>query len=185
MAINEHHQNERDPVVSSGNMQQPVYDVRVATLSDVSDIVALQGANLVGNGGSLSVAFPAAWFEMVVREMPVVIARRGGALAGYLVASSRAHGRGQPLIEAKFAAYRGAEDAYNSGPLCIAEGERGRGLALALMDAQLRHLPGREGVAFIRLDNAASRATHARAGYRDVATFTHAGVAYVAVARPG
>jgi len=167
------------------SMHEPAYDVRVAIPSDVPDIVALQEANLVGNGGSLSVAFPAAWFEMVVREMPVVIARRGGALVGYLVASSRAHAQGQPLTEAKFAAYRGAEDAYNSGPLCIAEGERGCGLAAALMDAQRRRLPGREGVAFIRLDNAGSRATHAKAGYREVATFTHAGVAYVAVARPG
>jgi L-amino acid N-acyltransferase YncA len=172
--------------VRPGNTREPGFEVRVATPSDVPEIVALQEANLVGGrGGSLSVAFPATWFETVVRDMPVVIARRGGALVGYLVASSRAHTRGQPLTEAKFAAYRGAEDAYNAGPLCVAEGERGRGLALVLMDAQRRHLPGREGVAFVRLDNAASRATHAKAGYREVATFEHAGVAYVAVAWPG
>ncbi len=161
------------------------YDIRVATPSDIPEILALQEANLVRNGGSLSVAFPAAWFEMVMGEMPVVIARRCGALVAYLVASSREQARGQPLTEAKFAAYPGAEDAYNAGPLCVAAGERGRGLALLLMQAQRSHLPGREGVAFVRFDNAASRATHAKAGYREVATFTHAGVAYVVVARGG
>jgi L-amino acid N-acyltransferase YncA len=171
--------------MSSGTTQDAGHDVRVATPSDVPDILALQEANLVANGGTLSVAFPAAWLEMVVREMPVVIARRDSSFVGYLVASSRAHARGQPLVEAKFAAYPGAADAYNAGPLCIAAGERGRGLALLLMEAQRRQLPGREGVAFIRLDNAASRATHARAGYREVAAFEHAGVSYVAAARRG
>jgi L-amino acid N-acyltransferase YncA len=61
----------------------------------------------------------------------------------------------------------------------------GRGLALLLMEAQRRHLPSREGVAFVRSDNAASRAMHARAGYLEVTTFTHAGIGYVVVARKG
>ncbi|WP_237214297.1 GNAT family N-acetyltransferase [Falsiroseomonas oryziterrae] len=161
------------------------YDVRVATPADLPDILALQQANLVAHGGSLSVAFPAAWLETVVREMPVVIARRDGVLAGYLVASSRAHARGQPLVEAKFAAYPAGAGAYNAGPLCIAASERGRGLALMLMKEQRRHLPGREGVAFIRADNAASRTTHAKAGYREVAAFEHGGLSYVVVARRG
>jgi L-amino acid N-acyltransferase YncA len=161
------------------------YDVRVAAPSDIPDILALQEANLARNGGSLSVAFPAAWFKMVTREMPVVIARRHGRLVGYLVASSREHSGGQPLTEAKFAAYPGAAGAYNAGPLCVAAAERGRGLALRLMGAQRSYLPGQEGVGFVRSDNAASRATHARAGYREAATFTCAGVAYVVVARQG
>jgi L-amino acid N-acyltransferase YncA len=171
--------------MESEDVRAPGYDVGVATSSDILDIVALQEANLARSGGSLSVEFPAEWFETVMRAMPVVIARRGGTLVGYLVACSREHTREQPLTQAKFAAYRGAEDAYNAGPLCVAAGERGRGLALLLMDAQRRHIPGREGVAFVRSDNAASRATHAKAGYREMATFTHAGVAYVVVARQG
>jgi L-amino acid N-acyltransferase YncA len=169
----------------SGDSRADGCDVRIATLSDIPDILALQEANLASNGGSLSAAFPADWFEMVIREMPVMIARRDGALVGYLVASSREHARGQPLTAAKFAAYPGAADAYNAGPLCIAAVERGRGLAQLLMEAQRRNLPGREGVAFVRFDNGASRATHGRAGYREAATFTHAGVDYVVVARQG
>lgn len=169
----------------SGEAPESGLRIGVATAADVPAMLALQDANLIANGGSLSVAFPAAWFETVLREMPVMVARREGRLVGYLVASARAHTRGQPLTEAKFAAYPGAENAYNAGPLCIAAGERGQGLALRLMQAQQCHLPGREAVGFVRRDNAASRATHARAGYLEVAGFTHAGGDYVVVARPG
>jgi L-amino acid N-acyltransferase YncA len=42
-------------------------------------------------------------------------------------------------------------------------------------------LAGREGIAFIRRDNAASRAVHARYGFREVAQFSHAGVDYLVV----
>ena len=171
--------------MASDDRSTPNYQVRVATLGDIADIVSLQEMNLICNGGSLSVAFSAEWFEMIMREMPLMIARLDGALVGYLVASSREHTRGQPLVEAKFAAYQADENAYNAGQLCVAASERGRGLALLLMAAQHRQLPGREGVAFVRFDNAASRATHAKAGYRETATFTHAGVTYVAVARRG
>lgn len=171
--------------MSMDDPHQPALEIRVASGADVPEILDLQTANLVAHGGSLSVAFPAAWFETVMREMPIMVARREGRLLGYLVASTRAHTRGQALPDAKFAAYPGAAEAYNAGPLCIAAGERGQGVALLLMQAQQRQLAGREAVAFIRRDNAASRATHARAGYRDVADFVHAGVEYVVVARPG
>lgn len=159
-------------------------EIRAAGLSDVPEMLALQAANLPAAGGALSVAFPSAWFEAVVGQMPVMIARRGGVLVGYLVAS-RDHTRGQALVEAKWAAWPGAAGAYNAGPLCVAAGERGRGLGPLLMDAQRRALPGREAVAFARQDNAASRAVHAKAGYREVASFTHAGVAHVVLVRPG
>jgi len=44
-------------------------------------------------------------------------------------------------------------------------------------------LPGREGVAFIRRDNAASRAAHSKSGFREVAEFSYAGVDYLVAAR--
>ena len=59
--------------------------------------------------------------------------------------------------------------------------ERGRGLVGRLFGAQRALLPNREGVAFIRCDNAASRAAHARHGFFEVAEFTQAGVQYVVV----
>jgi L-amino acid N-acyltransferase YncA len=164
---------------------QADYVITDATPDDIPELLSLQRKNLTINGGSLSVEFPAEWFERSLQDMPIVIARRDGVLAGYLVASSRSATQNQKLIEAKFRAYTGSADAYNSGPLCIAATERGRGLALLMMDAQRARLAGREGVAFIRRDNAASRSVHAKGGYREVAEFSHAGIEYLAVARPG
>jgi L-amino acid N-acyltransferase YncA len=46
-------------------------------------------------------------------------------------------------------------------------------------------LPGREGIAFIRRDNATSRAVHAKYGFREVAEFSHAGVEYLVVSYSG
>ena len=78
-----------------------------------------------------------------------------------------------------------ARTPYNSGPLCIAATERGQGLAAKLFEKQRLLLPGREGVAFIRRDNAASRAAHRKHGFLEVAEFSHADVEYlVAAHRP-
>jgi hypothetical protein len=83
------------------------------------------------------------------------------------------------LPEAKFRAYPGTPDAYNSGPLCVSRSERGRGLAELLFRAARKCLPEREGVAFIRRDNSASRAVHAKNGFREVAGFSHDGIDYL------
>jgi L-amino acid N-acyltransferase YncA len=159
----------------------PAYLISVAVAEDIPDILALQSENHVSKRGSLSIAFPARWFERVIEDMPIVIARRDGQLVGYLVSSSQTATRHLALPQAKYHAYPAGPDAYNSGPLCIAAGERGRGLAAKLFEAQRSLLPGREGVAFIRQDNAASRAVHARLGFREVAAFSHAGAAYLVV----
>lgn len=68
-------------------------EISAAKLADVPEIVALQRDNLVMNGGLLSVEFPTAWFEHVVNEMPIMVARRDNRLIGYIVASARAHTR--------------------------------------------------------------------------------------------
>jgi L-amino acid N-acyltransferase YncA len=163
---------------------EPAYVISVATLEDISDIVALQSQNHVSRGGALSVEFPARWFERAIEDMPIVIARRQGRLVGYLVSSSQAAIQDHPLPQAKFRAYPASPGAYNSGPLCIAASERGRGLVSSLFAEQRALLQGREGVAFIRQDNAASRAVHARYGFREVAEFSHAGVEYLVVSYP-
>ena len=162
-----------------------VHIISVATAADIPDILALQSENQVAKGGSLSVEFPAQWFERAVTDMPIVIARREGRLVGYLVSSSQAATAHLALPQAKYRAYPAGVDAYNSGPLCIAASERGQGLMSKLFGAQRSRLHGREGVAFIRRDNAASRAVHARHGFREVAEFAHAGVDYLVVSYPG
>jgi L-amino acid N-acyltransferase YncA len=160
---------------------ESTYLISVAALEDIPEILDLQSRNQVARGGALSVEFPAQWFEVAIKDMPVVVARRDGRLVGYLVSSSQAATQHLPLPQAKRRTYPAGADAYNSGPLCIAATERGRGLVAKLFDMQRSLLPGREGVAFIRRDNAASRGVHARYGFREVAEFSHAGVDYLVV----
>jgi L-amino acid N-acyltransferase YncA len=81
-----------------------------------------------------------------------------------------------------FRAYPGSHDAYVYGPICVAESERGHGLATALFAELCERLPGRECVAFVRRDNAASLQTHLKMGMRDVASFEHDGVAHAVLA---
>jgi len=66
-----------------------------------------------------------------------------------------------------------------------AEAARGRGLAAAMFAALRERLPGREGVLFIRRDNAASLRAHARMGMREVAGFAHGGAEMAVLAYVG
>jgi L-amino acid N-acyltransferase YncA len=162
-----------------------MYLISAATAEDIPDILALQAENQISRGGVLSVEFPVQWFERAVKDLPIVIARREGRLVGYLVSSSQAATQHLALPQAKYHAYPAGPEAYNSGPLCIAADERGRGLVSELFCAQRSLLRGREGVAFIRRDNAASRAVHAKYGFQEVAEFSHAGVEYLVVSYSG
>jgi len=133
----------------------------------------------------LSVRFSRDWFEAAIRDMPVMVARDGETVVGYVVStplSAQAH---DPLIQAMLRAYPGAPGAYNYGPICVAESHRGRGLAIALFEALRAQLPGREGFTFIRADNAASRKVHARMGMREVAQFSRGDDVYIVVAYQG
>ena len=117
--------------------------------------------------------------------MPVVVARREGRVVGYLVSSPLSANAGVPVVRAMLAAYRGAPGAYVYRPICVEEGERGRGLAGAMFAALRARLPGREGVLFIRRDNIASLRAHARMGMREVAQFTHGGAAFAVLSYTG
>ena len=165
------------------NEQAIVYDIRTAVVDDIPELLALQAENQISRGGALSIEFPAAWFADVIRDMPIVTAWREHRLVGFLVSSPRGATQHLPLGQAKFRAYPAETNAYNSGPLCIAATERGQGLVTKLFDMQGLLLPGREGVAFVRRDNAASRTAHGKNGFREVAEFSHADVAYLVAAR--
>src|SRR4051794_14105373 len=130
-------------------------EIALATVDDIPGIVALQSANLPGKGGSLSIEFSSDWFERVLSAMPIVVARRGGRIVGYLVSSPLSVAADAPLIRAKLRAYPGSGNPYNHGPVCVASEERNQGL-IGRMFALLRErLRGREGIAFVRRDNAA------------------------------
>lgn len=159
--------------------------ISLAVRDDVPGIIDLQERNQRSRGGALSVAFSREWFETVILDMPIIVARRDGLVVGYLVSgpfSAQAH---NPILAAMLKAYPGSPGTYNYGPICFAESERGRGVAGAMFQELRRRLPTREGIAFIRRDNATSRAVHAKMGMREVAEFDFGGDAFVVVAYVG
>lgn len=161
------------------------YGIARATRGDIPDILALQEENLPDRGGALSVRLPSQWFEAALADMPLIVARKDERLAGYLVASSVASQAHIPVIQGMLRAYPAARDAYIYGPICIAAGERGRGLPARMFAAQ-RALVGNRGCfTFIRRDNAISLRAHAKIGLHEVAEYSHDGVALVVVAHAG
>jgi L-amino acid N-acyltransferase YncA len=160
-------------------------EIVAATRDDIPGILDLQERNMRDNGGALSVRFSRDWFETAIRDMPVMVARDGKKLVGYVVSTNLSAQAHDPLIQAMLRAYPGLPGAYNYGPICVSESHRGRGLATALFKALRAQLPGREGFTFIRADNAASRKVHAKMGMRDVAEFQRGDAVYIVVAYQG
>src|SRR3712207_5386728 len=147
-------------------------EIAEATAEDIDGILDLQERNQPERGGTLSARLPRAWPEAAVVDMPVIVAGRKKRVAGYLIAASRERYAGVSVVEAMLRAYPGAfPDTYLNAPGCVAEEGRGRGRAAAMFAALRARLPGREGVLFIRRDNAASLRAHARMGMREVAEF--------------
>ena len=164
---------------------EQVYTIALATKADVEAILDLQEQNLPDRGGTLSVRLPRAWFETAIAAMPVIVARNNGRLVGYLVSSSVAANAGVPVVQATLEAYRGSADVYVYGPICVEATERGRGVA-GMMFRELRaRLPGREGITFIRRDNAASLHAHTAMGMRVVASFDRQGTGFAVLAYTG
>ena len=152
--------------------------ITVATPDDIGGILALQDANAPDRGGTLSAAFSADWFAATIADMPVIVAVRDGGIVGFLVSAKfRAHAD-VPIVQAMRRAYAGTADLILYGPVCVAARERGSGLAGRMFATLRQQLPGREGILFIRRDNAASLRAHAKMGMVEVAAFDHAGIAH-------
>jgi len=154
-----------------------VPEIALATRDDIAGILDLQERNLLARGGLLSVRLPGAFIEAALDDLPQIVARRDGKVVAYLLAGSRSVHAQTPIIQAMFRAYPGSH-----GPICVAENERGHGLATALFAKLCERLPGRECVAFVRRDNVASLQAHVKMGMKDVASFEHGGVAHAVLA---
>jgi L-amino acid N-acyltransferase YncA len=161
------------------------YDVGLAAEGDIEGILELQDRNQPDRSGTLSARLSRGWFEAALTAMPVIVARREGRVVGYLVSSPLAAYADVPVVQAMLAAYGGSPGAYVYGPICVEKAERGRGLAGAMFAELRARLPRREGVLFIRRDNAASLRAHIRMGMREVAEFTHGGTAFVVLSYIG
>ena len=158
------------------------YEIALAAPDDVPAIVALQEPNVPDNGGTLSVRQTADWFRRSLLEMPIVVGRRNSIVVGYLVSSSLAAQAHVGIVQALLRHYAAPPDCYLYGPVCIAEMERGNGLAGTLYEHLRAHLPGRPAMTFVRADNAPSLRAHRKMGMRELGFFTNEATQYVAFA---
>ena len=155
--------------------------VELAARGDIAGILELQEINMMENGGKLSVRWSHEWFEAVISGMPIIVARDGGRVVGYVVSTPLIAQENGPIVQAMLQAYPSSPGAYIYGPICVAGSHRQRGLAMAMFEELRKQLPNREGFNFIRVDNTTSRNVHTRMGMREVAEFAQGDVAYVVV----
>lgn len=159
-------------------MENPEIEIGRATEADLDGIMALQADNQPERGGTLSANFSRARIVEMMREMPLIVARRGGRMTAFLISSTREINQDIPIIRAMLDAYSGTANAYVYGPICVSAEERGRGLAQALYRELRRLEPGREGILFIQRGNRASLRAHEKMGMREVAGFAFNGNDY-------
>jgi predicted N-acetyltransferase YhbS len=157
------------------------YEISLATPDDIPGILELQEPNLVERGGGLSVRQPGDWFRHAILEKSIVVARRNGKVVGYVLGTSLAAKAHVSMIQAMLHAFPPPPDCYLYGPVCVAEAERGKGLAGALFKELQAHMGGRSAMTFVRADNGPSLRAHNRMGMRELGTFVSEGVPHIAL----
>jgi L-amino acid N-acyltransferase YncA len=105
------------------------YAISLARLDDIPGILALQEPNLPASGGSLSVRLTEDWFKQAVAAKSVVVGRHNDKVIGYVLGTSLAAKAHVSIIQAMLLAFPPPPDCYLYGPVCVAETERGKGLA--------------------------------------------------------
>lgn len=158
------------------------YEIALASTEDIPGIVAVQDPNVIDRGGGLSVRQSAEWFTRTMAEMPLVVVRRQGAVVGYVLATSLAAKAHVPIVQAMLQQYPPPAGCYLYGPVCVADAERGKGLAQWMFEELRRHLPDRPAMTFIRADNHASLRAHRKMGMRELGPFSANGEPHVAFA---
>src|ERR1035438_7737160 len=83
-----------------------------------------------------------------MREMP----RRDGKVVGYVLGTSLAANAHIAIIQAMLRTFPAPPGCYLYGPVCVAETERGKGLAGALRSELQSHMRGRWAMTFVRAD---------------------------------
>jgi len=157
------------------------YDISLARLDDIPDILALQEMNLPDSGGTLSVRLAPDWFQDAILEKWVIVGRRESKVVGYVVGSSIAANAHVAIIQAMLRTFPPRPGCYLYGPICVAERERGKGLASAMFGELRARLSGRPAMLFIRADNAPSLQAHRKMGMQELGTFAHNDIPYIAL----
>jgi len=161
------------------------YDISLGRVDDIPGILALQETNLVERGGSLSVRQTADWFRHAILEKSLVVGRNDRKVVGYVLGTSLVAKANVMIVQTMLRAFPPPPDCYLYGPVCVAENERGKGLAGALFEVLQTHMAGRPAMTFIRADNTASLRAHRKMGMSELGTFISESVPYNALRYSG
>jgi len=156
--------------------------ISLAAPDDIPGILALQEQNLLEASGTLSVRFTAGWFENAISENSLVACRRGNEIVGYVAGTSIAANEKVPIITAMLRTFPPPANCYIYGPVCVADTERGKGLAGAMFAHLQAHMDNRPAMTFVRADNEPSLRAHRKMGMHDLGPFTNESIAYIAFA---
>jgi predicted N-acetyltransferase YhbS len=157
------------------------YAISLAAPDDIPGILALQEPNLPDSGGSLSLRLTEDWFKQAVADKSVVVGRRTDKVVGYVLGTSLAAKAHVPIIQAMLRTFPPPPNCYLYGPVCVAETERGKGLAGAMFKELQTQMNGRPAMTFVIADNDSSLRAHDKMGMQRLGTFVNGTVTYVAL----
>ena len=157
------------------------YAISLAAPDDIFGILALQEPNLPDSGGSLSLRLTEDWFKQAVADKSVVVGRRTDKVVGYVLGTSLAAKAHVPIIQAMLRTFPPPPNCYLYGPVCVAETERGKGLAGAMFKELPTQMNGRPAMTFVIADNDSSLRAHDKMGMQRLGTFVNGTVTYVAL----
>jgi len=158
------------------------YETGSATTDDIPAILAMQEPNLHENGGGLSVRHTADWLKRTMSEMPIVVARRDGVVVGYALATSVSAKSHVGIVQTMLRAFPAPPNCYLFWPVCVAESDRGNGLARMMYQEMRKRLPGRTAMSFVRSDNMPSLKANRKMGKMELGAFTHDAETYIVFA---
>ncbi|EIC84987.1 GNAT family N-acetyltransferase [Serratia sp. M24T3] len=152
--------------------------VGIANLGDLNGIMLLQEQNLAINNGTLSSGLAEETIKLMMQEMPIIVTRQGDDVVGFMMSATLERNANIPIVHAMLSVYRGGDNAYLYGPVCVSEKARNKGLAKKMFEELKLQIKGRQGVLFIRNDNAPSINAHKNMGMQAVAEFSYNDAAY-------
>jgi hypothetical protein len=90
------------------------------------------------------------------------------------------HGRAESLVCKQWPdSYRGGDDAYVYGPICVSADFRGRNLVAVPITELRKHYGTREAILFIRADHIPSRSAHTKLGMVERGAYTFADAPHI------
>ena len=129
------------------------YEISLGRENDIFGILELQEANLAERGGGLAVRQTADWFRNAMLEKSLVVGRAERKVVGYVLGTSLAAKAHVMIVQTMLRSFPPPPDCYLYGAVCVAETQRGKGLAGALFQVLQTHMAGRPAMTFIRADN--------------------------------